>query len=96
MKQFNYGVWISVRQESTLRLYHVDTYDHLQDLDLSPKIHALLQLPHYIVLIRITALHVSNNCLWIGTDHGAILCIPFSDDHSTLNLKGNSTSGQYN
>ncbi|VDN18689.1 unnamed protein product, partial [Gongylonema pulchrum] len=30
------GVWISIRLDSTLRLYHARTYAHLQDIDIEP------------------------------------------------------------
>ena len=30
------GVWLSVRLDSTLRLYHSTTHQHLQDVDVEP------------------------------------------------------------
>ena len=30
------GVWVSIRLDSTLRLYHAHTYQHLQDVDIEP------------------------------------------------------------
>ena len=32
------GVWVSVRLDSTLRLYHADTFEHLQDIDVTQPI----------------------------------------------------------
>jgi len=30
------GVWVSIRLDSTLRLYHASTCQHLQDVDVEP------------------------------------------------------------
>ena len=30
------GVWLSIRLDSTLRLYHATTHQHLQDVDVEP------------------------------------------------------------
>ena len=90
---YGYGVWLTIRQDSTLRLYNATTYDHLQDLDLAPKLHTLLQLPNNTFPIRITALLVANDSLWIGCDHGAILSIPFCDSSFQNNLI--NSQGEY-
>ena len=36
------GVWISIRLDSTLRLYHAHTYEHLQDVDIEPYVSKML------------------------------------------------------
>ena len=36
------GVWLSIRLDSTLRLYHAHTYQHLQDVDIEPYISKIL------------------------------------------------------
>lgn len=36
------GVWISIRLDSTLRLYHAHTYAHLQDVDIEPYVTKML------------------------------------------------------
>lgn len=36
------GVWISIRLDSTLRLYHARTYEHLQDVDIEPYVSKML------------------------------------------------------
>lgn len=36
------GVWVSIRLDSTLRLYHAHTYDHLQDVDIEPYVSKML------------------------------------------------------
>lgn len=36
------GVWVSIRLDSTLRLYNAKTYHHLQDVDIEPYVSKML------------------------------------------------------
>ena len=36
------GVWLSVRLSSTLQLYHAQTYQHLQDVDVQPYVEKMI------------------------------------------------------
>jgi len=36
------GVWLSIRLDSTVRLYHARTYQHLQDVDIDPYVSKVL------------------------------------------------------
>lgn len=36
------GVWVSIRLDSTIRLYHAHTYQHLQDVDIEPYVSKML------------------------------------------------------
>lgn len=36
------GVWVSIRLDSTLRLYHALTHQHLQDVDIEPYVSKML------------------------------------------------------
>ena len=36
------GVWVSIRLDSTLRLYHAHTIEHLQDVDIEPYVSKML------------------------------------------------------
>lgn len=36
------GVWVSIRLDSTLRLYHAHTTKHLQDVDIEPYVSKML------------------------------------------------------
>ena len=36
------GVWVSIRLDSTLRLYHAVTHQHLQDVDIEPYVSKML------------------------------------------------------
>nr|XP_042908606.1 C-Jun-amino-terminal kinase-interacting protein 4 isoform X3 [Parasteatoda tepidariorum] len=74
------GVWLSIRLDSTLRLYHAHTYQHLQDVDIEPFISKILGTGKLgFSFVRITALAVSCSRLWIGTGNGVILSVPLHE-----------------
>ncbi|GJQ76842.1 putative JNK-interacting protein [Trypoxylus dichotomus] len=74
------GVWVSIRLDSALRLYHAYTYQHLQDVDIEPYVSKMLGTGKLgFSFVRITALLISSNRLWIGTDNGVIISVPLSD-----------------
>ncbi|XP_065348363.1 JNK-interacting protein 3 isoform X5 [Cloeon dipterum] len=79
------GVWVSIRLDSTLRLYHAHTHQHLQDVDIEPYVSKMLAVfpggtgKLGFSLIRITALLISSNRLWIGTGNGVIISVPLSE-----------------
>lgn len=63
------GVWVSIRLDSTLRMYHAVTFEHLEDVDIEPYVSKMLGTGKLgFSFVRITALHVSCNRLWIGMD----------------------------
>lgn len=75
------GVWVSIRLDSTLRLYHSHTYEHLQDVDIEPYVSKMLGSGKLgFSFVRITSLHVSCGRLWIGTGNGVIISVPLSGD----------------
>uniref|UniRef100_A0A1B6E7J4 JNK-interacting protein 3 n=1 Tax=Clastoptera arizonana TaxID=38151 RepID=A0A1B6E7J4_9HEMI len=75
------GVWVSIRLDSTLRLYHAHTYQHLQDVDIEPYVSKMLGTGKLgFSFVRITALLISTNRLWIGTGNGVIISVPLSDN----------------
>ncbi|VDN52421.1 unnamed protein product [Dracunculus medinensis] len=74
------GVWLSIRLDSTLRLFHAYTYIHLQDVDIEPHVTKMLgtnQLDYSYM--RTTALLVSCRRLWIGTGTGVIVSVPLDE-----------------
>uniref|UniRef100_A0A8B9RG80 C-Jun-amino-terminal kinase-interacting protein 4 n=1 Tax=Astyanax mexicanus TaxID=7994 RepID=A0A8B9RG80_ASTMX len=76
------GIWVSIRLDSTLRLFHAHTYQHLQDVDIEPYVSKMLGTGKLgFSFVRITALTVSCNRLWIGTGNGVIISIPLTDKH---------------
>lgn len=127
------GIWVSIRLDSTLRLFHAHTYQHLQDVDIEPYVSKMLGLLPSLSLglrgggsfykslshtdarlvlaccvlifpkvyldvlplcsgtgklgfsfVRITALMVSCNRLWIGTGNGVIISIPLTESELSL------------
>ncbi|KAF1374248.1 hypothetical protein PFLUV_G00247940 [Perca fluviatilis] len=86
------GIWVSIRLDSTLRLYHAHTFQHLQDVDIEPYVSKMLGTGKLgFSFVRITALMVSCNRLWIGTGNGVIISIPLTD---TANRETNAAVNQ--
>uniref|UniRef100_A0A915B9R8 JNK-interacting protein n=1 Tax=Parascaris univalens TaxID=6257 RepID=A0A915B9R8_PARUN len=78
------GVWISIRLDSTLRLYHAHTYAHLQDVDIEPYVTKMLGTNKLdFSYMRTTALLVSCRRLWIGTGTGVIISVPLTESNGT-------------
>lgn len=74
------GVWVSIRLDSTLRLYHAHTYEHQQDVDIEPYVSKMLGTGKLgFSFVRITALLISCNRLWIGTGNGVVISVPLTD-----------------
>ncbi|KAI6177091.1 JNK-interacting protein 3 [Aphelenchoides bicaudatus] len=77
------GVWISIRLDSTLRLYQSRTMQHLQDIDIEPYLSQMLGSTKMDFLhLRITSLIVLNRKLWVGTGTGVVICIPLSNENA--------------
>uniref|UniRef100_A0A667Z4D8 Sperm associated antigen 9 n=1 Tax=Myripristis murdjan TaxID=586833 RepID=A0A667Z4D8_9TELE len=88
------GIWVSIRLDSTLRLFHAHTYQHLQDVDIEPYVSKMLGTGKLgFSFVRITALTVSCNRLWIGTGNGVIISIPLTESEKNFSL---ATSGAGN
>ncbi|XP_075889880.1 C-Jun-amino-terminal kinase-interacting protein 4 isoform X2 [Nelusetta ayraudi] len=86
------GIWVSIRLDSTLRLFHAHTMQHLQDVDIEPYVSKMLGTGKLgFSFVRITALTVSCNRLWIGTGNGVIISIPLTD---TANRAAKAQSNQ--
>ncbi|KAM4530161.1 sperm associated antigen 9a isoform 4-T4 [Odontesthes bonariensis] len=84
------GIWVSIRLDSTLRLFHAHTYQHLQDVDIEPYVSKMLGTGKLgFSFVRITALVVSCNRLWVGTGNGVIISIPLSEANKTMGIVPN-------
>ncbi|XP_043957000.1 sperm associated antigen 9a isoform X1 [Gambusia affinis] len=84
------GIWVSIRLDSTLRLFHAHTYQHLQDVDIEPYVSKMLGTGKLgFSFVRITALVVSCTRLWVGTGNGVIISIPLSEANKTTGLVPN-------
>ncbi|XP_049884716.1 JNK-interacting protein 3 isoform X2 [Pectinophora gossypiella] len=88
------GVWVSIKMDSTLRLYHAHTYQHLKDVDIEPYVSKMLGTGKLgFSLVRITALLISSGRLWIGTSNGVVISVPLSDSSSRDSVGGSLSSG---
>lgn len=89
------GVWVTIRLDSTLRLYNVHTYQHLQDIDIEPYVSKMLGTGKLgFSFVRITALLISCNRLWMGTGNGVIISVPLSEAGNRPTGGGPGTSGR--
>ncbi|KAM9716636.1 C-Jun-amino-terminal kinase-interacting protein 4 isoform 2-T2 [Menidia menidia] len=83
------GIWVSIRLDSTLRLFHAHTYQHLQDVDIEPYVSKMLGTGKLgFSFVRITALMVSCSRLWIGTGNGVIISIPLTEANKVTKAAG--------
>ncbi|XP_029954553.1 C-Jun-amino-terminal kinase-interacting protein 4-like isoform X2 [Salarias fasciatus] len=83
------GIWVSIRLDSTLRLFHAHTHQHLQDVDIEPYVSKMLGTGKLgFSFVRITALTVSCSRLWIGTGNGVIISIPLTEANKSSKAAG--------
>ncbi|XP_024127697.1 C-Jun-amino-terminal kinase-interacting protein 3 isoform X19 [Oryzias melastigma] len=83
------GVWVSIRLDSTLRLYHAHTHQHLQDVDIEPYVSKMLGTGKLgFSFVRITALLIGGNRLWVGTGNGVIISIPLTETNKVSPTSG--------
>ncbi|XP_025087782.1 C-Jun-amino-terminal kinase-interacting protein 4-like isoform X20 [Pomacea canaliculata] len=88
------GVWVSIRLDSTLRLYHAYTHQHLQDVDIEPYVSKMLGTGKLgFSFVRITAMLISCNRLWIGTGNGVIISVPLSESNKQSVMGTGAGSG---
>uniref|UniRef100_A0A3Q0QRT8 C-Jun-amino-terminal kinase-interacting protein 4 n=1 Tax=Amphilophus citrinellus TaxID=61819 RepID=A0A3Q0QRT8_AMPCI len=85
------GIWVSIRLDSTLRLFHAHTYQHLQDVDIEPYVSKMLGF--MLSDSSFTPLVVSCNRLWVGTGNGVIISIPLSEANRTAGTVPNRPGG---
>uniref|UniRef100_H2ZKU4 RH1 domain-containing protein n=1 Tax=Ciona savignyi TaxID=51511 RepID=H2ZKU4_CIOSA len=91
------GVWVSIRLDSTVRLYHARTLQHLQDVDIEPYVSKVLGSGKLgFSFVRITALMISQNRLWIGTGNGVVMSVPLSEVPIIISAQGARSSQSSN
>ncbi|OPJ87578.1 c-Jun-amino-terminal kinase-interacting protein 3 isoform D [Patagioenas fasciata monilis] len=87
------GVWVSIRLDSTLRLYHAHSHQHLQDVDIEPYVSKMLGTGKLgFSFVRITALLIAGNRLWVGTGNGVVISIPLTETNKTSPTSGEGRS----
>uniref|UniRef100_A0A8C8SSG6 Uncharacterized protein n=1 Tax=Pelusios castaneus TaxID=367368 RepID=A0A8C8SSG6_9SAUR len=72
------GVWVSVRLDPILRLFHAATNQPLQEIDLTPFVHSMFGPNTLGFSLHVSALGCFSERLWIGTTSGTILTVPFA------------------
>ncbi|KAK1171485.1 hypothetical protein AOXY_G6322 [Acipenser oxyrinchus oxyrinchus] len=67
------GIWIAFSSSSTLRLFHTETLEHLQDINIATPIHNML--PGQL-RVSVSSLLVCHGLLMAGTNLGIIVALP--------------------
>ncbi|XP_053316335.1 rho guanine nucleotide exchange factor 10 [Spea bombifrons] len=67
------GIWIAFTTGSTLRLFHTETFEHLQDINIATPIHNMLPGQQRV---SVTSLLVCHGLLTVGTNLGVIVAFP--------------------
>lgn len=89
------GVWITIRLDSTFRLYHARTHEHLQDVDIEPIVSRMIGAGKLgFSFVRITCIGITCNLLWIGTSNGVILTLPLFVSSSSALAKASPPAAQ--
>ncbi|CAF3932013.1 unnamed protein product [Adineta steineri] len=88
------GVWLSVRLSSTLQLYHAQTFEHLQDVDIQPYVEKMIVTEKKgLYFVHISALTIACRRLWIGTGNGIIISVPLADSIMSSSTSASTKPG---
>ncbi|XP_041711313.1 rho guanine nucleotide exchange factor 10 isoform X3 [Coregonus clupeaformis] len=66
------GIWIAFSSGSTLRLFHTETLDHLQDINIATPVHNILAGNHRV---SVSSLLVCHGLLLVGTNLGVTVAL---------------------
>nr|XP_023697300.1 rho guanine nucleotide exchange factor 10-like protein isoform X2 [Paramormyrops kingsleyae] len=67
------GVWMAFSESSSIRLFHTETLEHLQEINISARSAFLNPGPE---TVRVTSLLICQGLLWVGTAQGVIVTLP--------------------
>ncbi|NWW73748.1 ARGAL protein, partial [Climacteris rufus] len=67
------GVWMAFSSGSSIRLFHTETLEHLQEINIATRTTFLLPGQKHV---RVTSLLICQGSLWVGTDQGIIVLLP--------------------
>ncbi|KAA0707632.1 Rho guanine nucleotide exchange factor 10-like protein [Triplophysa tibetana] len=67
------GVWMAFSEGSSIRLFHTETLEHLQEINVSTP--SSFHNPSQKSL-RVTSLLICQGLLWVGTSQGIIITLP--------------------
>ncbi|XP_012251368.2 rho guanine nucleotide exchange factor 10 isoform X2 [Athalia rosae] len=81
------GLWVSLKNSSTVCLYHTETFKHLQDINIASNVLRVTKptssnnscgdnLNNNQTIVTVTALMACKGLLWVGTNVGISLTIP--------------------
>uniref|UniRef100_A0A6Q2ZIZ0 Rho guanine nucleotide exchange factor (GEF) 10-like a n=1 Tax=Esox lucius TaxID=8010 RepID=A0A6Q2ZIZ0_ESOLU len=73
MVQAGGGVWMAFSEGSSISLFHTETLEHLQEINIST--HMSLHNPGQKNM-RVTTLLICQGLLWVGTAQGVIITLP--------------------
>lgn len=67
------GVWMAFSSGSSIRLFHTETMEHLQEISIATRTTFLLPGQKHLC---VTSLLICQGLLWVGTDQGVIVLLP--------------------
>ncbi|XP_039084977.1 rho guanine nucleotide exchange factor 10-like protein isoform X2 [Hyaena hyaena] len=67
------GVWMAFSAGSSIRLFHTETLEHLQEINIATRTTFLLPGQKQLC---VTSLMICQGLLWVGTDQGVIVLLP--------------------
>ncbi|NWS46925.1 ARGAL protein, partial [Probosciger aterrimus] len=67
------GVWMAFSSGSSIRLFHTETLEHLQEINIATRTTFVLPGHKHV---RVTSLLICQGSLWVGTDQGIIVLLP--------------------
>ncbi|XP_035200634.1 rho guanine nucleotide exchange factor 10-like protein isoform X2 [Oxyura jamaicensis] len=67
------GVWMAFSLGSSIRLFHTETLEHLQEINIATRTTFVLPGQKHV---RVTSLLICQGLLWVGTDLGIIVLLP--------------------
>ncbi|XP_039288297.1 rho guanine nucleotide exchange factor 17 isoform X2 [Nilaparvata lugens] len=92
------GVWISLHNSATLRLFHTVTFECLAEVNVASAVTKMLAScddiirQHKAACLRVTSLLACRDLLWVGTSAGVILTMPLPHVSSTATKVSTSLS----
>ncbi|XP_024875632.1 rho guanine nucleotide exchange factor 10-like protein isoform X3 [Temnothorax curvispinosus] len=82
------GLWVALKNSSTVCLYHTETFKHLQDINIASNVLRVTKMSNPVnssggtlavnnqTTVTVTALLACKGLLWVGTNVGISLTIP--------------------
>ncbi|XP_070314885.1 rho guanine nucleotide exchange factor 10-like protein isoform X3 [Odocoileus virginianus] len=67
------GVWMAFSSGSSIRLFHTETLEHLQEINIATRTTFLLPGQKQLC---VTSLLICQGLLWVGTDQGVVVLLP--------------------